>query len=148
MVLMATSDQRGLKEGYRSGLEELVAAQLAAAGIVFEYEAVRLGFTPPTKRKTYKPDFILPNGIVIETKGRFVTADRQKHRALKEEHPNLDIRFVFSRSRQFISKKSTTSYGDWCNRYQFLYADRLIPTEWLQEPYSSWAHHAIKLATV
>jgi hypothetical protein len=66
--------------------------------------------TPATPHK-YCPDFRLPNGIYIETKGRFETADRKKHLLIKEQHPELDIRFVFTRSKSTISKTSKTTYA-------------------------------------
>lgn len=121
-------------EGYRSGLEETVAAQLEAAGIKADYEKHTLRYVKPEKEHRYTPDFILPNGIVIETKGRFVTADRQKHLHVKRCHPHLDIRFVFSNVNQRIGKKSQTTYSMWCDKNGFLYAPKLIPTEWLKEP--------------
>jgi hypothetical protein len=80
MMAKKTSDQRGLIEGYRSGLEDKVADQLRSLSIPIIYEATKVRYTPPLKTRTYSPDFILPNGIIIETKGRFVTADRQAHR--------------------------------------------------------------------
>jgi len=79
------------------------------------------------------PDFKLPNGIIVETKGRFVLADRKKHKLIKEQHPELDIRFVFSNSNTKISKKSKTTYGAWCEKLGILYADKTIPEEWLKE---------------
>jgi hypothetical protein len=84
-------------------------------------------------QSTYTPDFQLPNGIIIETKGRFVTADRQKHRLIREQYPELDIRFVFSNSKARISKQSQTTYAAWCERYGFKYADRWIPEDWFNE---------------
>jgi len=83
--------------------------------------------------RTYTPDFLLPNGIIIESKGRFVAADRKKHLLVKQQHPDLDIRFVFTNSKAKISKGSKTSYGDWCDKNGFLYADKLIPEGWLNE---------------
>src|SRR6266699_2293008 len=101
----------GLKHGWRSGLEELVIAQLAANGVRYEYEQVVIEFLQPSKPRKYTPDFLLlDNGIIIETKGRFVTADRQKHLLVQAQHPALDIRFVFSNTRQRISKQSQTTY--------------------------------------
>ena len=64
-------------------------------------------------------DFILPNGIIIEAKGQFVSSDRSKHKLIKEQHPDLDIRFVFSNSRTRIGKKSKTTYAMWCDRFGF-----------------------------
>jgi hypothetical protein len=90
------------------------------------------------------PDFVLPNGIIIETKGRFVTADRQKHILILEQHPHLDIRFVFSSSRTRISKKSRTTYATWCESHGFQYADRLIPEAWLRAPKNRASLRAIE----
>ena len=59
--------------------------------------------------RTYTPDFELPNGIIIESKGRFVAADRKKHLLVQKQHPELDIRFVFSNSKAKISKGSKTT---------------------------------------
>jgi hypothetical protein len=116
-------------------LEETVAAQLEAASIPVMYEDKdsKIKYTEPAKNRTYTPDFILPNGIIIETKGRFVTADRQKHLLVKAQHPDLDIRFVFSNSRSRISKLSATTYGMWAEKNGYKYADKLIPASWLKE---------------
>jgi DnaJ-class molecular chaperone len=71
--------------------------------------------------------------LVIETKGRFVVEDRQKHLLVKEQHPEHDIRFLFSNSRNKIAKGSKVTYADWCNKCGFKYADKVIPDEWLRE---------------
>lgn len=124
------SDLIGRKYGFRSGLEEKVAEQLENAKVAFHYETYKIDYQVVESR-TYKPDFILPNGVIVETKGRFVASDRKKHLLVKKQHPFLDIRFVFSNSSQKISKLSKTSYADWCNKHGYLYADKLIPEEWL-----------------
>jgi hypothetical protein len=117
----------------RSGLEELLARQLEAAGVQAAYESVRIDYIKPEKKAKYTPDWVLPNGIIVESKGRFVTEDRQKHLLVKAQHPELDIRFVFSNSRQRISKASPTTYAAWCEKNGFAYADKFIPQAWLQE---------------
>lgn len=86
------------------------------------------------KNCKYTPDFILPNGIIIESKGRFVTQDRQKHLLIQKQFPELDIRFVFSRSASRISKVSKTTYAKWCQTKGFKYADAVIPQSWIDEP--------------
>lgn len=123
----------GLKEGWRSGLEEAVGAQLKSQGVRYQYETLRIPFVQPVKPRHYTADYILPNGIVIETKGRFVTADRQKHLLVKEQHPHLDIRFVFSNSRTRISKQSQTTYAAWCLTKGFAFADKFVPPAWIHE---------------
>lgn len=126
-----TKKRAGLKHGFRSGLEEKVAQSLKAKGIDPKYEQEKITYTVPARKATYTPDFRLPNGIYVETKGRFVVADRQKHLFIKAQHPELDIRFVFSNSKAKISKTSQTTYAMWCEQHGFLYADKEIPSEWL-----------------
>lgn len=130
-IAQATSD--AIKNGYRSGLEERVADQLERAGLPAEYEQHALRYTKPAKEHRYIPDFVLPGNIVIETKGRFLTDDRQKHKLIKAQHPELDIRFVFSNSKQRISKTSSTTYAKWCEDNGFKYADKTVPKEWIEE---------------
>lgn len=120
--------------GYRSGLEERVAQELIEAGVGFTYEDWVIEYLKPAKIARYTPDFVLENGIIVETKGRFLTADRQKHLLVKKQFPDLDIRFVFSRSKERISKKSRTTYADWCTKNGFKFADGSIPKSWLKEP--------------
>ena len=130
-----TSKDRGQVEGYRSGLEERNVAHLHAHGIEDNYEAFTLRYSVPARFARYTPDLPLPhNGIIVETKGRFVTADRQKHILIKNEYPELDVRFVFSNPNARISKTSKTTYAAWCERHGFTYAKTLIPVAWLQEP--------------
>ncbi len=98
------------------------------------YESHRIPFTEPAKNRHYTPDFVLPNGIVVESKGIFDSADRAKHLLIKEQHPDLDIRFVFSNDKAKISKGSATTYAIWCGKYGYQYARKEIPKEWLTEP--------------
>jgi|TARA_R100000030_G_scaffold56620_1_gene42609 hypothetical protein len=125
--------QRALRAGYRSGLEQDTAKFLKKRGIGFTYEEMKIKWVDP-KTKTYTPDFVLDNGIIIETKGRFISPDRAKHLAVRDQYPELDIRFVFTNSKSKLYKGSKTTYGMWCNKYDFKYADRYIPEAWLKEP--------------
>jgi hypothetical protein len=114
--------------GYRSGLEAEVAKQLEVQGVTFEYETKRIPYLSQSK---YIPDFILPNGIIIEAKGRLTQEDRSKMRKVKEQHPDLDIRFIFTRSSARLSKTSKTTYAEWCHKYGFPFADKVVPLEWI-----------------
>ena len=125
--------QRALRAGYRSGLEQDTAKYLKQKGVNFTYEEFKIKWVDP-KTKTYTPDFVLENGIIIETKGRFISPDRAKHLAVRDQYPDLDIRFVFTNSRTKLYKGSKTTYGMWCDKYGFKYADRVIPNAWLKEP--------------
>lgn len=117
----------------RSGLEDKVARQLAALSVEYGYEDQVIKYEKPARVCKYTPDFSLPNGIIVETKGRFVVADRQKHILVKDQHPDLDIRFVFSNPNTRISKTSKTTYAMWCDKNGFQYAAKEIPLEWINE---------------
>jgi hypothetical protein len=121
------------KLGFRSGLEQIVFNQIEDMKIVPEYESFKISYVIPATNHTYLPDFKLPNGIIVETKGRFILQDRKKHLLIQKQYPNLDIRFVFSNSKVKISKGSKTTYADWCEKHGFKYADKLIPKSWFNE---------------
>ena len=123
---------RGIQAGYRSGLEEDTAAYLKEKKVEFTYEKEKIKWVD-LKVRTYTPDFVLANGIIIETKGRFISVDRRKHKEIKKQFPELDIRFVFANSRAKLYKGAKSSYGDWCKQNGFKYADKVIPDEWLEE---------------
>ena len=117
---------------YRSGLEDKVAQQLALLGVPVLYETTKIEYRVDETRK-YTPDFMLPNGIVVETKGLFTLDDRKKHLYIQKQHPELDVRFVFSNSRTKLRKGAKMTYADWCVKNNFRFADKLIPEEWLNE---------------
>ena len=121
-----------MKHGYRSGLEVRTKDYLIEHNMPFKYEEVKIEWEDLMYR-TYTPDFVLKNGIIIETKGLFSADDRRKHLAVKTQHPKLDIRFVFTSSRKKLSKGAKSSYGQWCEKNGIKYYDRIIPLEWLKE---------------
>lgn len=122
---------RTIDTPYRSGLEDKIADQLKKAGVKATYEKHHIAFTKPATKHKYTPDFILPNGIIVEAKGLFEVADRKKHLLIKEQYPDLEIRFVFSNPRNKIYKGSKTSYADWCEKNGYKYAQSYIPSEWI-----------------
>jgi hypothetical protein len=119
--------------GYRSGLESAVAQQLLAGSEEFQYEVLRIPYLVEEQRH-YTPDFVLRNGIVIEVKGRWLTPDRKKHRLVHAQYPDLDIRFIFSRPQERISKQSRTTYAKFCETQGWKYAGPTVPVAWLREP--------------
>lgn len=124
-----------LANGFRSGLEKRNADHLDSRGIAYDYEKLKIRYTVPERQATYTPDFVLlANGIIVETKGVFDAEDRAKHLLVKEQHPELDIRFVFQRASQPIYKHSPTSHAAWADKHGFQWAEKLIPPEWAKEP--------------
>jgi len=132
MKLKSQLRRNALKHGYRSGLEHVVLNSLTDRNCTAQYECMKIEWEDLSYRK-YTPDFLLPNGIIIETKGRFTPADRMKHLAIQKQHSNLDIRFVFSNSNSKLRKGAKTTYADWCVKNGFLYADKDVPQEWIDE---------------
>jgi hypothetical protein len=114
---------------YRSGLEKQVADLLNGLGVKFEYESTKV---PYVLMCNYTPDFLLPNGIYLETKGHFTPEDRRKMLAVKKANPDLDIRMVFQAPHNKIEKRSKTTYAMWCEKNNIQYcAYHSIPIEWL-----------------
>lgn len=127
----------GAVTAFRSGLEEKIATQLEQAGLPVVFERYKLKYLVPQREATYTPDFVLKNGIIVESKGIFDVEDRKKHLLIREQHPELDIRLVFSSSKAKLYKGSKTTYAIWCDQHGFQWADKLIPASWLKEPAKS-----------
>lgn len=131
---------------FRSGFELLVAKDLEARGVLYEYETVEIGYQSPSQRgecldcgsenivdhRIYTPDFLLPNGIFIETKGRFTSFDRTKMQNVIKSNPDKNVRMVFM-TDNFLTKKKATRYSTWCKRNGIQFAFKLVPQSWIDE---------------
>lgn len=127
-----TQEQVTLLHGVRSGLEKTVSEELVAKCIEYEYEKRTLAYKVPESAHKYTPDFYLPaSDIYVETKGMWEAKDRQKMLLVIEQHPDLDIRMVFSRSKTKIYPGSPTTYGSFCEKHGIAYADKTIPQDWI-----------------
>ena len=135
MALRSKSKLRSnaIKHGYRSGFEHKVSDQLKENKIKFGYETTVIDYIKPETKHTYTIDFTLPNGILVETKGRWVPEDRKKHLLIKKQHPELDIRIVFMSGKTKIRKGSKTTYGMFCDKHGILWAEKTIPESWFSE---------------
>ena len=118
--------------GFRSGLEVEISDYLKKLSVPFIYEGIKIEWEDLAYR-LYTPDFVLPNGIIIESKGFFTVADRRKHIEIQRQHPKLDIRFVFANENSKLRKGSKTSYAKWCEKNNFKFCHRVIPEKWLKE---------------
>ena len=114
---------------FRSGLEEKVADLFVELGIKYEYESEKYDYTIA---HSYTPDFKLPNGIYLECKGLWEPEDRRKIKAVIEQHPDIDLRMVFQAPFNKISKKSNTTYAQWCDKHNIKWCSYgSIPADWL-----------------
>ena len=120
---------------YRSGSEKKTGDLLDSIKIPFSFEPHFIEYTW-LEYKKYLPDFLLPNGIYLEVKGRFTLEDRKKHLFVREHHPELDIRFIFDYPNGKLNKGAKSSYADWCIKNNFLFcknSDHAVIEEWANE---------------
>lgn len=117
--------------GFRSMFEVEGAEHLKKLGITFGYETAKV---PYTLTKFYVPDFTITQPYMhIEFKGRLLPADMVKMKAVKRCNPELDIRFVFQNASKKIRKGSKLSYGEWADKYGFIWAESKIPRKWFKK---------------
>jgi hypothetical protein len=118
------------KGGMRSTYEHTLKTDMENRGLPFEYEPSdgHLSYM-----LSYKPDFRLPNGILVEAKGYFDSTDRTKMLRVKKANPEADIRFIF-KSNNKINPRSKNRYTDWCQKHGFkCHVGKSIPKEWWDE---------------
>jgi hypothetical protein len=126
----------GLREsGMRSKLEERFAAILEEAGIEQEYEVKKIKYVVPESNHTYLIDFS-PLKLNIEVKGLLRDYDeRHKYQLVKEQHPSLDLRFVFDSSSKKVPG-TKMSHAEWAEKQGFKSCDikdKETILGWLQE---------------
>ena len=128
--------QRKYGYEFKTRLEMRVADFLDANDFKWDYEAEELeywqkvagicgscGSDDVYRTRVYLPDFRveLPEGIIyLEAKGAFTREDRSKHMAIKDSHPDEDIRFIFQRDN-WITKAHAKKYSGWCEQKGFNY---------------------------
>ena len=105
-----------MTQQYRSGFEESFAFELKRRKLKAEYERDRIPFVTTPQKRSYTPDWKIRDGVYIETKGRFSSADRKKAIYIKDQHPEITVYYLFQRANNTLSRSSTTTYSDWCEK--------------------------------
>lgn len=127
------------KKKYR-GFEIKMIEFLENECINYAYEPDRYSVTVQVT-KTYIPDFKIESraskasesDIYLELKGRLTLENRKKYKAIKQEYPWLDLRFVFQKPNNPIRKGSKTTYAMWAEKNGFPWCGPEIKKEWLKE---------------
>ena len=127
----------------RSKYEDTLTANLDKNSKEYHYEEFFLEYTSKHK---YTPDFVLPNGIIVEAKGcegfkkgefyigSLDSEARGKMLKVKRQYPELDIRFVFPKDFKFKNLKTTKRASQWCKKNGFKYhIGNTIPESWFKE---------------
>ena len=103
----------------RSKLEERFETILQEFGVTYEYEVTKIPYTIPESYHVYTVDWTVLNGKLIETKGYLSDhAERRKYVLLKEQHPELDLRFVFDNPNKLCGG-TKMSHAKWADKYGF-----------------------------
>lgn len=128
---MTKRKKRAPPTKYKSRLEKLIADKL---GPDYPYESQTIKFVQPAKKRTYKPDFEISPVKFIEVKGRLKPEDRMKHLWIKEQHPEVEVYFIFGRPQNRLYKNSSTTYAQWAeeNGFEWVSASDPIPNHWLK----------------
>lgn len=138
--------RKPVRKSFRSNLEHRLATQLYDMGVEFGYEQEKWDYTLPVhrglcdsclgervmSRRRYTPDFFLPNGIVIEAKGKCTSETRTQLTNIKRCNPDKDLRVVFM-ADNWLTSAHKKRYTDWAISAGFKCAVGSIPKEWLQE---------------
>jgi hypothetical protein len=103
----------------RSKLEDRFEAILNDNGVDYQYEVTRIPYVVPESHHTYTVDWTILNGKLIETKGYLSDyGERRKYALLKEQHPELDLRFVFDNPSKLCGG-TKMSHAAWADKYGF-----------------------------
>ena len=89
---------------YRSRFEAEIARALYDRNIDFTYEPDKIPYQPKPK--------VYISGLI------------------KEQHPDLEVKFLFQNANQKIYKGSKTTYADWAVKNGFEWSERAIRKEW------------------
>jgi hypothetical protein len=116
--------------GLKSGFERTLATFFKSNKIRAEYEVCEI---PYVLERNYRPDFFLRDyGFYIEAKGLLDREAKAKMLAVKKQHPDLDIRFVFYDADKRIPGTKQT-HGEWATKNGFIWSSKEVPFEWLQK---------------
>lgn len=103
----------------RSKLELKFEEILKDFEVEYDYEVTKIPYTIPESKHIYTVDWTLLNGMLLETKGYLRDhQERYKYVLLKQQHPDLDLRFVFDNPNKLVGGTKQT-HGAWATKYGF-----------------------------
>lgn len=136
----------------RSNFEKAVALYLKRHRVSFDYEPYNVGYYSRIasgscatcgskdvhKRRNYRPDFVLANGIYLESKGRLTSAERTKILEILNTSQLItrdNYRLLFMGDKR-INKNSDTRYSDWAAKNGIVFhvsPKGEVPKQWLKK---------------
>ena len=135
-----TQDGNGKTITVRSKLEIKLADILNETGNLWAYEVTKIPYTIPETKHNYTVDFTLGNGVLLEGKGYLSDhQERHKYVLLKQQYPDIDLRFVFDNPNKLCGGTKMT-HGKWADKYQFKWCgikDTEQITSWIKEQHGN-----------
>src|SRR5574343_837617 len=103
----------------RSKLELKFEEIIKEFDVAYDYEVTKIPYTIPESNHNYTVDWTFINGLLVETKGYLSDhKERYKYVLLKQQHPDLDLRFVFDNPNKLCGGTKQT-HGAWATKYGF-----------------------------
>lgn len=114
---------------FRSKYEKRVYENRGERELDYEPTTPVISYNTPAR---YIPDFRLQNGVYIECKGYFDSRSRAKMLRVKKQNQGLDIRMLFQRASNRITKSpNSMTYWQWAEKHGFPWSEgEVIPKEW------------------
>lgn len=129
------------KKVVRSDFEYTVYQQIKSLlpkGATIEYEPEKLVYTITAE---YTPDFVITfkdgSKLYIEAKGngrQFDQAVKKKMLAIKEQHPDKDIRIIFYSDGKIGPTRKNGTFlrqSDWAKKNGYKFSIKEIPEDWI-----------------
>lgn len=102
-------------KNFKSKFEEEIAGFYKIAN---NYESSKLSYS---LQNIYTPDFELKKNVFLECKGFFKPSDRRKMLEVVKQHPDKKFIMLFQNSTVKLTKRSDTTYGDWCTKNNIIW---------------------------
>lgn len=125
---------------YDSSPEVELAKWLDSEGYtdLISYHKTKYKYVVPESEHVYTPDWY-KNNIVWEVKGIYkfglTLEERKKYLYIKSQHPDIDLRFIFTHPHFPINKNSKTTYAMWADKNGFKWCERIPPKQWINDLY-------------
>lgn len=112
-------------KGFRSKFELDVSKWFEENKLEVVYEPCKVKYTVPESLHSYTPDFQpkASGTIFFEAKGYFSVADRKKMLHVIKANPEMVFKMILQNSSMKISKRSKTTYADWCDKNKIEWVD-------------------------
>ena len=105
----------------RSKLELKFEEIIKSFEVEYDYEVTKIPYTVPESNHNYTVDWTFINGLLVETKGYLSDhKERYKYVLLKQQHPDLDLRFVFDNPNKLCGGTKMT-HAKWAEKCGFKY---------------------------